>query len=152
MSSNRPTLRCREIMRSGVGGISPDATAQQAAEKMKLEQVGFLPVLGQQGRLMGVITDRDLALRVCATNQLPADTTVLSVMSTNLVTCRPEATNEQVEKLMMARSVSRVVVTDEQDQFLGVVSLADLAQCEDPLRLAQLVRQIYTREYRASGH
>jgi CBS domain-containing protein len=147
-----PIVHCREIMRSRVGGIPPQATIQEAAEKMRLEQVGFLPVLSADGHLLGVITDRDIALRICASNRSAAETTVQEVMSTDLVTCDPEATAERVEELMSARNVSRVVVTDAEARFLGVVTLADLAQCEEPIRLARLVRQLYTREYRSGGH
>lgn len=139
-------------MRSGVGGVAPELSVRDAAEKMRTERVGFLPVVSADNRLLGVVTDRDIALRLVAVDRVASETPVSAIMSEGVATCRPDDALEVAEELMMQRQVARIVVTDDLQGFVGVITLADIAHVEEPMRLSRLVRQLFVREYRARAH
>jgi CBS domain-containing protein len=141
-------MLCREIMTRAVDTIGPDASAAEAARKMRDGAFGIVPVCGDDGRVLGVVTDRDLALRVCA-EALPAETTrVRSVMTAEIVACRPDDPLEHAEEAMVRSFTQRILVTDGDQRLVGMISVADLAHYEEPLRVARIVRQIGTREFR----
>lgn len=141
-------MRCADLMKHRVAWVAPDASASEAARAMRDGCFGMLPVCGPDGRLLGVVTDRDLTIKVCAEGLDAAETQVSSIMSGDVLVCRPEEDLEHAESLMAARRKSRILVVDEGDRLLGIISLTDLAQREEPLRLARLVRDISAREFR----
>jgi CBS domain-containing protein len=79
-------MRCDEVMKDDVCSVSPDESVQLAAMKMREHNIGFLPVVNTSGRVIGTITDRDLALRVIAAG-LTEDTAVKDVMTRELISC-----------------------------------------------------------------
>jgi CBS domain-containing protein len=121
--------KARDLMTENPACITPDATAQEAASMMEDQDVGSLPIVeGGSNRLVGIITDRDLALRVLGRGEsggLP----VREFMSQDEVVCvQPETDLDEVEKLMGRNQVRRIPVVDGDKRVLGMIALADLAR------------------------
>jgi CBS domain-containing protein len=122
-------MRCDEAMTEEVEVVGIGDNVLQAARKMRDLDVGFLPVCQSDGTPVGTITDRDIVLRVVAEGK-PAATAVEEVMSSDLVTCRPDDDLGEAERLMRVHQVSRVLVIDEDGTVAGVISLADVARTD----------------------
>ncbi|HEY8211311.1 MAG TPA: CBS domain-containing protein [Myxococcaceae bacterium] len=138
-------MRCKDVMTTLVFRCHEDDPVQKAARLMLEEEVGFIPITTGSGRLAGVITDRDLALRVLAEGK-PANTPVCSVMSMEgLLTCRPDDDLRMVARRMEDEQKGRAVVV-ESGQVVGVISAADLAVIEGPRRAGLLMRALAHRE------
>jgi CBS domain-containing protein len=115
-----------EIMTRDVRVIPPSSTVQEAAEQMRQEDVGAIPVCDGR-KLIGVITDRDIAVRSSARGQDPKSTRVTDVMSDQVVWCFDDATVSDVARVMQDKQVRRIPVVDRDKQLVGIVALADLA-------------------------
>jgi CBS domain-containing protein len=112
---------------------------------MRDADVGFIPVCdGADGCVSGVLTDRDLILRVVAPGR-ERSAQVRDAMTTEVVTCSPEESIGEAEKRMRSKHVSRLVCVDEQTRPIGVVSLADIAQIEQRERAASLLSEVSAR-------
>lgn len=123
-------MKANDLMTKNPACVTPQTTAQEAASLMEREDVGSLPVVDSRDsmRLAGIVTDRDLALRVLGKGQ-PASTPISSVMSSgNLACVRPEDDLEKVEDLMAEHQVRRVPVVDQNNCIVGVIAQADLAR------------------------
>lgn len=121
-------MKAGELMTSEPACCTPEDTVQRAAELMQTCDCGCIPVVKNDGskRLIGVVTDRDLALRATARGKGP-DTQVLEVMSTEVSTCRADDDLGTVEGIMAREQVRRVPVVDHQGCCVGMISQADLA-------------------------
>lgn len=138
-------MRCKDVMTTLVFRCHEGDPVHKAARLMLEEEVGFIPITTASGRLAGVITDRDLALRVLAEGK-PADTPVGSVMSLDgLLTCRPDDDLRAVTYRMESERKGRVVVV-EDGQVVGVISAADVAFTEGARRAGSLMRALARRE------
>jgi IMP dehydrogenase len=115
----------RDIMNPSVEFVSPNAAVSTAAKIMRERDIGVLPVI-DENNVIGMITDRDLTIRVLA-DKLSPDTIVEDIMTTELLSCSPEDTVEAAADLMAERQVHRLVVMNEDRSPVGIVSLADLA-------------------------
>jgi CBS domain-containing protein len=140
-------MQCREIMKEDVQCISESETIQAAARKMRDANIGFLPVLDGAQRVCGTVTDRDLAIRALAEARL-ADSPVSSVMSHDVVACKPDDDLAAAESLMTSKKKSRVMCLDEDGKIAGVISLSDIAQAEGSRKAAKTLRGITQREAR----
>ncbi len=113
--------------------VTPDTPVSEAAQLMKEEDIGMVPVIERvggaetRGRLVGVITDRDIAIRTVAEGRA-ADAPVRDVMSSGVRTATPSDSVESVMELMGREQVRRVPIVDERGSLVGVVSQADLAR------------------------
>jgi CBS domain-containing protein len=109
--------------------ITPETPARQAARLMEDHDVGSLPVVESDSnrQLVGVVTDRDLVLRVLGHGK-PPETPVREVMSINVHTCRPDESLDEVENAMARYQVRRIPIVDDDDRVVGVVAQADLAR------------------------
>ncbi len=117
-----------EIMTREVISVSPQETVQRAAQIMKDTNIGALPVCDGQ-RLVGMITDRDIAIRAAAAGNEPDDTRVEEIMSEDVLHCFDNQSVDAVLEDMGDMQVRRVPVLDHATQMLvGIVALADLAQ------------------------
>src|SRR5262249_51419071 len=130
--------------KTGVISIATDDTAMVAAEEMRISNIGFLPVCDQQCRLVGTLTDRDIALRVVAEGRATS-TQVENIMTRNVITCSPEDPLEHAEDLMSAHKVSRIVCL-EGGEIAGVISLSDIARVASDRDAAETLREITERE------
>jgi CBS domain-containing protein len=123
-------MKANDLMTKNPACVTPQTTAQEAASLMEREDVGSLPVVESRDtmRLTGIVTDRDLALRVLGQGK-PASTPVSGVMSSgNLACVQAEDDLDKVERLMSERQVRRVPVVDQNNRILGVIAQADLAR------------------------
>lgn len=142
-------MKCSEIMKSDVRSLSPSATVADAAKQMRASNVGFLPVCDEVGRVIGAITDRDLAVRVLAEGR-GTDTAVGDVMTTDVISCRPDDSLRLAEERMAFNHKSRIVCCDGDGRLMGVISLSDIAQVDGPRRVRRTLREITQREVRAT--
>lgn len=115
-----------EIMTPSVETIDLYASLHEAARKMESEDIGFLPVLND-GELVGVITDRDIIVRAVARGFDPEVTSVEETMTTDVVSVPESSAVEQAADLMTDRHVRRLVITDDDDLPVGIVSMARVA-------------------------
>jgi CBS domain-containing protein len=142
-------MRCEELMTAEVGVVKPGDDVQAAARIMRELNVGFVPVCQRNRTVVGCLTDRDIAIRVVAEGRT-CDTKVEDIMTDDVVTCLPGVDLKEVERLMAAHQVNRVVVIDDDGRLAGVISLTDLAQYEDARKVGQVVGDITGRE--AAAH
>jgi CBS domain-containing protein len=133
--------RIREIMTSNPSTIEPDKTVVDAARIMKQEDAGVVPVT-ENGRLTGMVTDRDIAIRVVAEGKDPQSTTVQEVASKNLVTLDPEQNLDEALRLMAQHQVRRLPVVEEDGRLVGIVAQADVARQGDDTQTGQVVQEI----------
>lgn len=139
-------MRCGEIMTRDVAVVGTGQSVADAAKLMREMGTGFIPVCQSDGTVVGTLTDRDLAVRVIAEGR-PLETAVQDVMSSGVVSCRPEDDVRVAEELMGEEQVNRIVVLDGDGTLAGVVSLSDVAQVEeDERRLGRLTADILERE------
>lgn len=119
-----------DVMTPEVISVPRTATAREAAEQMRLNDVGDVLVV-DDGRVHGMVTDRDLVIRVLADGRTP-ETTVADVCSTDLVAVFPDMTVEEAVLLLRQHAVRRLPVLGTDSQAVGMVSIGDLALAEDP--------------------
>jgi CBS domain-containing protein len=123
------TMKISEVMSSNVQTVSPDDTARDAAQFMLSSDAGSIPVTdGDQ--LLGMITDRDIAVRGIANGRGP-DTPVRELMTEGLICARKDDDVHDVASKMSEAQVRRLPVLDEHDQLCGIVSLGDLSRQAD---------------------
>jgi len=117
----------QDVMTRDVQSISPQETIQRAAQMMDELNVGAIPVLDGR-KLVGMITDRDITVRATAAGQAPGSTRVGDVMSTDVRTCSPDQTVDEVLGKMGDVQIRRVPVVDQKSQdVIGIVSMGDMA-------------------------
>ena len=141
-------MHCREIMKQRVLTLLASASVNEAARKMKAEQISILPICDGQGRPIGVVTDRDIVLRVCAEGLDGDATPVERIMTKEPVRCSPDATLEHAEKLMLRHHTRRMLLADAEDRLVGLITLADIVQHQSPLESARWLRELSARRYR----
>jgi len=122
-------MLAKDIMTADPTCVTPADSVQNVAQLMRERHCGCVPVVkGARDRtLVGIVTDRDLALRVIAPAK-PPDTTVGEVMSTGVSCCLADTRVEDVEQIMIQRQVRRVPVVDTTGACLGIIALADIAR------------------------
>lgn len=120
-------MRVSDVMTPAVECTQPDATLREAAELMRDLDCGVLPVCGDSDQLVGMITDRDMAVRAIAEGSHPDTTRVREVMTPDVIYCYDDISIEEAEHIMQQRQIRRLVVLDRNKQLAGIVSLGDLA-------------------------
>jgi len=116
----------RDMMTAKIEDIPADATLMQAAAKMKLLDIGAIPVR-ENDRLVGMITDRDIAVRAVAEGRDPKKMPVREAMSRDICFCYEDESVESAAKLMKEKQIRRLPVFDRSERAIGMVSLGDLA-------------------------
>ena len=119
-------MKISEVMTRDVQTIQPDQPVQQAASFMLSTDAGSIPVT-EGDRLIGMITDRDIAVRGVAQGHGP-DTPVRALMSNDIICARIDDDCDEVANKMSEAQVRRLPVVDEQERLCGIVSLGDLAR------------------------
>jgi CBS domain-containing protein len=127
-------MKIRDIMTPDPEAISSDGTIREAAHHMRDMNVGFLPVV-EGDSVVGVLTDRDIAIRVIAEDLDPSRTKVEEIMSRELFACPENTDLEEAVRIMEDNQVRRLLVTDNEGRCVGIVSLGDIATKSDtPLK------------------
>ena len=135
-------------MTTEVASVGPEASAAEAARLMRDINAGVVPVCSPGRHVVGVVTDRDLALGVCAEDGKPSSVRVGDLMIRDLKTVGPEDTVEVVEEMMAMYRTSRVLVVDRDGDLLGVVSLSDVAADGGGERAGETLRRLSARPKR----
>jgi CBS domain-containing protein len=138
--------KCSDIMTKDLVFSHPTDTVDDVAKLMKKEDIG--PVLivekGDQGkRLVGIVTDRDLAIKVVGEGRDPKKTKVKDVMTTKVITCRADDDVQNAMKAMAEYQLRRIPVVDNYGMLVGIISQADVAtRVDEPEQTAEVVKEI----------
>ena len=119
-------VQIREIMTRDPVVTRPDATLREAARTMRELDSGVLPI-GEDDRLLGILTDRDITVRATAEGKDPNSTAVREVMSSEVVSCFEDEDERDAAAKMEQHQLRRLVVLDRNERLVGIVSLGDLA-------------------------
>ena len=123
-------MKLREIMSGPVVRIHPEETVSVAARMLEHNNIGVLPVCGNDGRLCGILTDRDIVTRCLAAGKQPQTTSVQEVMTSKIYVGRPDMEVSLAAGLMGKEQIRRLPVMDK-GKLCGMVSLGDLARKEE---------------------
>ena len=134
----------RDIMHAGAECLGERETVAQAARRMRDLDVGALPVCGDDGRLSGIVTDRDIVLKCVATGSCSGTVTVGDLAKSELFTIGPDASTGQVLQVMEEHRIRRLPVIDN-DELVGMISEADLARHLPDQSVAEFVEAICAR-------
>jgi CBS domain-containing protein len=132
----------RSVMTSDPTTCMPDATLQQVARMMKEHDCGQIPVVDQQRQPLGVITDRDIAVRAVAEGSDLANATAGDYMTSPVTTVPQDSSLNDVARLMEQNQIRRVVVVDPQGCVSGIVAQADVALAGRDNKTAEVVKQV----------
>ena len=136
---------CSQIMTADPVCCTKDDTVEHAAQIMKDEIIGPVPVVesDRSKQLIGIVTDRDLVIRVIAGGLDPMNTKVGTVMSQVLVTCKASDDVEKAMNLMAEHQLRRIPVVDDDSRIVGIIAQGDIAtRLEEPEAVAEVVEEI----------
>jgi CBS domain-containing protein len=119
-------MLAKEIMSKRPEFLPPTATLKQAADQMRTHDYGFLPV-GENDRLIGAVTDRDITVKAVAEGWDPNKTTLTKVMTKGIHYCYETDTVENIATQMEQLQIRRLVVLDKNKRMTGIISLGDIA-------------------------
>ena len=122
-------MQVQEIMTRNVELTSPSTTVRDVARKMRTDNIGALPV-GENDRLVGMVTDRDIVTRAVAEERSAGSTSVREVMSEHVYYCFDDDDVKQAAKIMAEHQVRRLPVLNRNKRLVGVVALADLGRSD----------------------
>ena len=131
----------RDLMTSNPTTIEASGTITDAARKMRDEDAGIIPIVDGE-RLVGTITDRDIAIRVVAEGKDPSSTTVGDIASRDLVTIDPQQDLAEALRLMAQHQVRRLPVVEEDGKLVGILAQADVAREASPEQTGRVVEEI----------
>src|SRR5579859_4350445 len=119
-------MKVSDVMTTEVETVQMNSSLEEVASIMKVENVGAVPVVDEDGDLVGIITDRDIVVRCVAEGKNPAETNVDEVLSHELETIEPDVDVEEAAQLMAERQIRRLPVC-EDGELVGMLSIGDLA-------------------------
>ncbi len=137
--------KCNEVMTEKPVCCLPGDMVAEAAQLMKNENIGPIPVIenGQTQKLVGIVTDRDLALKVVAEGLDPKSTKVETVMTRLVITCLADDDIQKALDAMSKHQLRRIPVVDNNGRILGIISQADVAtRVDKPEKTAAVVKEI----------
>jgi CBS domain-containing protein len=135
--------KARDVMHSGAECVGEHGTLARAAEMMRDMHVGALPICGEDGRLQGIITDRDIVVRCIAEGLDPSETTALDLARGTPIWVDADADTAEVLDLMIESGIRRLPVIKEK-KLIGMISEADLAQHLDQQQLKRFSEAVYS--------
>jgi CBS domain-containing protein len=138
-------MTCEQVMTKNPQCCLGSDTASRAAKIMKIEDVGAVPVCGSRDsrRLIGIITDRDLAIQIVAEGRDPSTTKVQDVMTREPFTCRLDDDLEAALRAMESNQIRRIPVVDNSGTLVGIITQADIAtRSRDREKTARVVEGI----------
>ncbi|MEX2153608.1 MAG: CBS domain-containing protein [Gemmatimonadaceae bacterium] len=136
-------MKIQDVMTREPRTVTPETSVREAARLMKEESVGIIPVVDASRRLIGVITDRDIALRIVAEGK-DVNTSVHDVMSSDqLKTCRPDEDLDSAMETMASEQVRRIPIVDERGSLVGILAQADVVRkARDDDRAEETIERI----------
>ncbi len=130
-----------DVMTRNVECVEADALLPDAASRMEILNVGSLPVCDQH-RMVGILTDRDIAVRSIADGRDPRQTTVRDVMTPDVLYCFDDQGVEEAIQVMKENQIRRLPILDQENRLIGIVSLGDLANFGDKELVGQALDRI----------
>ena len=135
-------MQLKDLMTPNVEVVRPDTPLREAADRMRDLNVGVMPVC-QGERLVGILTDRDIAVRAVAAGDDPNTTRVADVMSGDVAFCYEDQPVEEATEMMERLQIRRLPILDRDDSLVGIISLGDLAvDGQDEKLKAQVVESV----------
>ena len=119
-------MKVKEVMHTGVTWVAPDMKLSDVAIKMRDEDIGAVPV-GENDRLIGMITDRDITCRSVASGVSPKSVTVRDAMSKGIVYCQEDEDIEDAVRIMEQKKIRRLPVLNSKKRMVGMLSLGDVS-------------------------
>jgi CBS domain-containing protein len=134
-------MKVRNVMHKGAAWVSPDEPIAKVAAVMRSEDVGAVPV-GENDRLIGMVTDRDIALRGFAEGCDPLQMTARDVMTGPITYCLADEDIEDAVRLMEMKQIRRLPVIDKKKRMIGMLSLGDVAALTPPAICTETLRAV----------
>jgi len=132
---------CREIMTTNVTSVTTTAPIREAAAMMRDGDIGSLPVV-ENGRLVGIVTDRDIVVRAIAQGA-DASTSISAAMTADVFSVRPDDFVFEAIRLMADKKVRRIPVVSDDGKLAGIIAMADIAlEVEDEREIAETLEEI----------
>jgi len=139
------TKKCGDVMTENLVFCTPGDTVSKVAQLMKRQDIGPVLIVDNERSktLVGIVTDRDLAIKVVGEGRDPQNTKVEEVMTRKLVTCHADDSIENAMKAMAQYQLRRIPVVDDNNRLVGIISQADVAtRVDEPEKTAEVVKEI----------
>lgn len=143
-------MKVRDIMTSDPSTLTPQSTLGEAATLMKQEDCGSLPIL-EGGKLVGIITDRDIVVRAIADGKDPKSCKVSDVMSADPVTVSPDTSVDEAQRIMSERQVRRLPVVDD-GRLVGIVVIGQIAQRDHAKDVGETLKEVSEKSSQRASH
>jgi CBS domain-containing protein len=137
-------MKVREMMHKGVEWVSPDTPVTVLAQKMLRHDIGAIPV-GENDRLIGMVTDRDITLRGVAAGKDITKLTAIDVMTKGMIWCRDSGEVNDAARIMENKKVRRLPVIDENRRMIGMLSIGDVSHASSWAIVGEVMKAV-------SGH
>ncbi|MEX0644293.1 MAG: CBS domain-containing protein [Parvularculaceae bacterium] len=134
-------MKVRQVMHKGVHAREPSTPVSQIAKLMKSDDIGAVPIVAN-GKLVGIVTDRDIAVRAVAEGRDLAKATARDVMTSGLVCCGEDDEIDEAVRQMEKRKIRRLPVTNAQEQLVGMLSLGDISHAVGQSISGELVKAV----------
>jgi CBS domain-containing protein len=118
-------MQVKEVMTSNIAALAPNNTILDAAKSMQAHNIGCMPVCNPDGKVAGILTDRDIVVRSLANNGDPKTTLVKDVMTKNVITAQPDMDISTALELLATNKIRRLPVV-KNDTLVGILAIGDL--------------------------
>ena len=134
-------MKVKEMMHKGVEWVSPDTSVATLAKKMLQHDVGALPI-GENDRLVGMVTDRDIAMRGVAKGKDISKLTAKDIMTKSVIWCRDSESVDDAARLMETKRIRRLPVIDDHKRMVGMLSLGDISHAASQRISAEVTKAV----------
>jgi CBS domain-containing protein len=134
-------MKVKDAMHKGVTWVEPDAKISELAQMMRDEEIGSIPV-GENDRLIGMVTDRDIAIKGFADGKDVSTMTARDVMSGPILYCRADEDLEDAARIMEEHQVRRLPVIDDNKRMVGILTVGDIASSSSRQLLGEVVQTV----------
>ena len=138
-------MKCEEVMTKNIVCCLPDDSVMKAAQLMRDSDIGSVPIVeeDENRKLVGIITDRDLAIRVVGEGCKNGAAKIKEVMTKKMITCRPMDDARRALDLMADKQLRRIPIVDNDNRIIGIIAQADVAmRYHQPYKTAEVVKDI----------
>lgn len=132
----------KDVMTSNPSICREESTIYDVVRVMSREDCGVVPVVDLEDKCIGIITDRDICMRLVLEHLDPEDTLASELMSEDVITCHPDDDMEEVIAKMEREQIRRIPVVDDNDHIVGIISEGDIAKSEVKPRVSELVNAV----------
>ena len=134
-------MKVKKIMHKGVEWVPPDTTVTALAKKMQQYDIGAIPV-GENDRLFGMVTDRDITVRGAVSGKDLDKLTARDVMTAGVIYCRDSETVDEAARIMESKQVRRLPVIDANKRMVGMISLGDVSHAASQKIAAEVTKAV----------